>query len=65
MRQEYLKVGEAARALRLSEVHVRYLLRHKRLKGAHGGGRGRWRVPVEAIEQYLQGQAPPAVSGQK
>ncbi len=51
--RKYLTVREAADVARLSPYRIRQLLRERRFNGVRPGGRGFWRIPTEAVSEYL------------
>jgi excisionase family DNA binding protein len=60
-----LTVKEAAEALRVSEATVRALVGRKLLRHERVGvGRGRIRIPVDAIEEYRKNRTVAAVGGE-
>jgi excisionase family DNA binding protein len=50
---EMLDVGEAARALHLSEWTIQRLCREAKLEGANKPSGGKWLIPAETVSALL------------
>ena len=51
--QRLLLTKEAAKALRVSEEHLRSLIRRKRIVAYKEGRRGGYRIPLKEIDNYI------------
>jgi len=51
-----LLTKEVAQILRISEDHVRVLIRQRLIKAYKEGRRGGYRIPQDEIENYIKGK---------
>ncbi len=54
MEKKLLLTKEAANILRVSEEHLRSLIRDKRIAAYKEGRRGGYRIPVQEIDRYIR-----------
>lgn len=52
--KKLLLTKEAAKLLRISEEHLRLLVRQKKIKAYKEGRRGGYRIPAEEIDDYIE-----------
>ena len=52
--KKLLLTKEAAKLLRISEEHLRLLVRKKKIKAYKEGRRGGYRIPAEEIDDYIE-----------
>ncbi len=51
-----LLTKEVAQILRVSEDHVRSLIRKRKLKAHKEGHRGGYRIPADEVTKYIKGK---------
>jgi excisionase family DNA binding protein len=54
----FVSSQQAAEALNLTRARIAFLIRTGALPATRLGEKGRWRIPVEAIERLARGEAP-------
>ncbi len=54
MEKKLLLTKEAANILRVSEEHLRSLIRDKRIAAYKEGRRGGYRIPAQEIDRYIR-----------
>lgn len=52
--KKLLLTKEAAKLLRISEEHLRLLVRQKKIKAYKEGRRGGYRIPAKEIDNYIE-----------